>query len=154
MPQDDENKAVILLCSLPDSWDGVVTTINTSVIGKNKLVYDEVASTLLSEDMRRTNKESSSCDALTMVSTKNRGRTQQRGRNNNNNRRSQSARRSQSRGRQNGCWFCGKAGHVRKDCIKYNRAQEKVLDSGENIIYDPSDGVLVLQQVTQLRVHG
>ena len=85
MPQDDENKAVILLCSLPDSWDGVVTTISTSVIDKNKLVYDEVASTLLSEDMRRTNKESSSGDTLTMVSTENRGRSQHRGRNNNNN---------------------------------------------------------------------
>jgi len=93
MPQDDENKVVILLCSLPDSWDGVVTTISTSVTGKNKLVYDEVASTLLSEDMRRTNKESSFGDALTMVSTENRGRTQHRGRNNDNNQRSQSTRR-------------------------------------------------------------
>ena len=27
MPQDDENKAVILLCSLLDSWDGVVIAI-------------------------------------------------------------------------------------------------------------------------------
>ena len=46
MPQDDENKAVILLCSLPDSWDGVVTSINTSVSSKKNLVYDEVVATL------------------------------------------------------------------------------------------------------------
>ena len=92
MPQDDENK-VVILCSLPNSWDSVVTSINTFVTGKNKLVYDEVVSTFLSEDMRRTNKESSSGDVLTMVSTKNRGRTQHRGRNNNKCR-SQLARRS------------------------------------------------------------
>ena len=66
------------------SQDGVVTTVNTFVTGKNKLVYDEVASSLLSEDMRRTNKESSSGDAVTMVSMEIRERTQHRGRNNNN----------------------------------------------------------------------
>ena len=86
MPQDDQNKAVIFLCSLLDSWDGVVMSINTSVSGKNKLVYDEVVATFLSEDMRRRNKDSSSTDALTMVNTKNRGEIHQRGRSNYNHR--------------------------------------------------------------------
>ena len=75
LPWDDKNKVFILLCSLPNSWDGVVTLVNTSITDKNKLVYDEVISTLLSEDMRRTNKEFPSNDALTMVSIENSGRT-------------------------------------------------------------------------------
>ena len=75
MNQDDEDKAVLLLCSLPNSWDGVVTLVSTSITNKNKLVYDEVVSTFLSEDTRRTNKEFPSNNALTMVSTENSGRT-------------------------------------------------------------------------------
>ena len=82
MTQDDESKAIILFYSLPNSWDPVVTTISTSNSSKSKLVYDEVMTTLHSEDMQRSNKESSSNEALTAVSTENRGRSQNRGRNN------------------------------------------------------------------------
>lgn len=60
MTQDDESKVVLLLCSLPSSWDGVVTTVSTSISGKNKLVLNDVAATLLSEDLRRKNDEPSS----------------------------------------------------------------------------------------------
>ena len=51
MTQDDEAKVIILLCSLPDSWDPVVTAVCTANSTKTKLAYDEVVSTLLSEDM-------------------------------------------------------------------------------------------------------
>lgn len=95
MTQDDENKAILLLCSLPSSWDGIVTAVSTLISGKNKLVFDDVAATLLSEDLRRKNEEPSSDEALTIVNSDNRGRSHNRG-NNNHNRRSQSARRSKS----------------------------------------------------------
>lgn len=72
MTQDDENKAVLLLCSLPSSWDGVVTVVSTLVFDKNKLFFDDVAVTILSEGMRRKNQESSSGEALTVVSIDNR----------------------------------------------------------------------------------
>ena len=58
MTQDDEAKAIILLCSLPDSWDLVNIVVSTLNSTKSKLAYDEVVSTLLSEDMRRSNKDS------------------------------------------------------------------------------------------------
>lgn len=103
MIQDDESKAIILLCSLPDSWDPVVTAVSTSNSTKSKLAYDEVVATLLSEDMRRSNKDSSSGDALTMVNTERRGRSQHRGNQNYNQRRSKSPNRSKSRGRNGEC---------------------------------------------------
>ena len=83
MTQDDENKAIILLCSLSGSWDGVVTTISTSVSTKSKVILDDVAFTLLSEDMRRRNQETSSVDALTMVSIETKGRSHHRCKNHN-----------------------------------------------------------------------
>ena len=142
MTQDNENKVVLLLCSLPNRWDGLVIVVSTSASSTKKLVFDEVSATLLSKDLRRKNDEPSSGNTLTMVSTKNRGRSQYRDRNNYN-QRSQSGRRSQSR-RQNGCYFCGKAGHVKKDCRKYKKTQEKVLDRQANKVHDKDDGILVL----------
>lgn len=133
-----ESKAIILLCSLPDSWDPVVTTVSTSKSSKHKLVYDEIVATLLSEDMQRSNKESSSGEALTAVSIKNRGR-------NNHHRRSKSASHSKSKERKGGdCWFCRKSGHVKKDCRGYKRAQERVRESQANNVYDKDDSVLIL----------
>lgn len=81
MTQDDENKAVLLLCSLPSSWDGVVTTVSTSLSDKNKLVFDDVMATLLNKDMRRKNDEGSSGEALTVVNTEYRGRSHNIGKN-------------------------------------------------------------------------
>ena len=51
MTQDDVSKAIILLCSLLDGCNIVVTVVSTSSSSKRKLVYDEVMATLLSEDM-------------------------------------------------------------------------------------------------------
>lgn len=143
MTQDDERKVVLLLCSLPSSWDGIVIVISTSIFSKNKLVFNVVVATLLSEDLRRKNEEPSSGEAVMVVNTKNRGRSHNRGKNNYH-RHSKSARRSKSRNKNGDCWFCGKVGHVKKDCRNYIRAQEKVWDSEENIVYDKDDSVLIL----------
>ena len=124
MTQDDESKAIILLCSLPDSWDPIVIAVSTSNSSKSKLVYDEVMATLLSEDMQTSNKESSSGETLTTFSTKNRRRSQNRG-SNNRHIRSKSARHLKLGERKGGdCWFYGKIGHVKKECRAYKRAQE------------------------------
>jgi len=103
------------------------------------MVYDEVMGTLLSEDMQRSNKESSSYEALTAVNTENRGRSQNRERNNHH-RRSKSAKRSKSREKKGeDCWFFGKSGHLKRDCRGYKRAQEQVRESQANTIYDKDD---------------
>jgi hypothetical protein len=45
----DEDKCISLLCSLPDLWYSLVVAIGSNT---NSLKFDEVVSSLLSEDMR------------------------------------------------------------------------------------------------------
>ena len=52
---DEEDKAFILLSSLPESYDHIVTTM---LYGKETLILEEVALTLLSNEIReRPNQE-------------------------------------------------------------------------------------------------
>ena len=49
---EDEIKALILMSSLPDSWDTVVATISSSR-GSEKLKFDEIRDVVLSESIRK-----------------------------------------------------------------------------------------------------
>ncbi|MCO5549426.1 hypothetical protein L7F22_002897 [Adiantum nelumboides] len=49
---DDEMKAIFLLCSLPPSWDILCTVVSKSALN-GMLVYIDITSSLLSEEMRR-----------------------------------------------------------------------------------------------------
>jgi hypothetical protein len=100
----DEDKCISLLCSLPDSWDSLVVAIGSNT---TSLKFDEVVSSLLSEEMRWKNMEGQTLFA--------RGRSQER------NRSKSSSGRSKSKGRSKSprkfvkvCWRCGKEGHYKK----------------------------------------
>ena len=47
---DDEIKALLILSSLPESWEGIVTAVSSSARGK-KLRYDEVRDLVLGEEI-------------------------------------------------------------------------------------------------------
>jgi hypothetical protein len=105
----DEDKCINLLCSLPDSWDSLVVAICSNTTALN---FDEVVSSLLSEEMRQKNMEGQSIDALFA-----RGHSHER------NRSKSSSGRSKSKGRSKSlrkfvkvCWRCGKEGHYKKQC--------------------------------------
>eukprot|EP00253_Pinus_taeda_P030467 PITA_30467 len=51
----DEDKCISLLCSLPGSWDSLVIVIGSNATA---LQFDEIVSSLLTEEMRRKNMES------------------------------------------------------------------------------------------------
>eukprot|EP00253_Pinus_taeda_P021625 PITA_21625 len=105
---ESEDKAITLLCSLPKSWDHFVTSISLS--SSETLEFDDVVASLLSEETRkRSNLETSTSEAL-MV----RGRSKER------RFKRQSNSRSKSKGKKSKvkCWFCGKSGHLEKDCWK------------------------------------
>jgi hypothetical protein len=68
----NEYKCISLLCSLPDSWDSLVVSRGSNTTA---LKFDEVVSSLLSEEMRRKNMEGQSTDTLFA-----RGRSQKRNR--------------------------------------------------------------------------
>jgi hypothetical protein len=57
----DEDKCISLLCSLPDLWDSIVVAIGSNT---TSLKFDEVVSSLLSEEMRQKNMEGQSTNTL------------------------------------------------------------------------------------------
>ena len=57
----NEDNCISLLCSLPNSWDSLVVLIGSNAIAMN---FDEIVSSLLSEEMRRKNMEGQNGDAL------------------------------------------------------------------------------------------
>jgi hypothetical protein len=70
---EDEDKEVTLLCSLPKSWDHLVTTVWFNTL--DAIDYDTIVGSLLSEKIRRRyDKETSTAEALVV-----RGRSTKRG---------------------------------------------------------------------------
>jgi len=49
---DDEDRAIILLCSLPESYEHLVTTLT---YGKKDVKVDEIVTALLAHEQRRKN---------------------------------------------------------------------------------------------------
>ena len=52
MDFDDEVRALLILCSLPERWNGLVMAVNNSVSSSNNLKFDDVVGVILSEEMR------------------------------------------------------------------------------------------------------
>eukprot|EP00253_Pinus_taeda_P006999 PITA_06999 len=59
----DDDKCISLLCSVPDSWDSLVIAIGSNATA---LQFDEIVSSLLTEEMRQKNMESHNGDALSI----------------------------------------------------------------------------------------
>ena len=71
---DEEDKCITLLSSLSDSWDNLIVTIGSS--SQATLKFDEIVSSILSEEMRPKTMDNHSMDALSV-----RGRPQERNKN-------------------------------------------------------------------------
>ena len=50
---DEEIRALLILCSLPESWNSLVMDVNNFVPGSSMLKYDDVIDVVLSEETRR-----------------------------------------------------------------------------------------------------
>jgi hypothetical protein len=106
----DEYKYIILLCSLPKSWDSLVVAIGSNT---TSLKFDEVVSSLLSKEMRHNNMEGQSIDALFA-----RGHSQERNISKSSSGRYNSKGRYKSLGKFIKVWWrCGKEGHYKRQCI-------------------------------------
>ena len=73
---DDEVRALLFLCSFPESWNGLVMVISNFVSGSSTLKFDDVVSAILSEEMRRKSFGETSGNAL---SEESRGKRMERG---------------------------------------------------------------------------
>lgn len=73
---DDEVRALLFLCSLPESWNDLVMAISNSVSGSSTLKFDDVVGAILSKEMRWKSSGEISRNAL---SAESRGRKMERG---------------------------------------------------------------------------
>ena len=103
---EEEDKVVTLLCSLPNSWDHIVTSISFSTA--DVLEYDSVVSALLTEEVRRKSSSEISTPEAMVARGRSRERTQS----------SNGKSRSKSKGGKIKArfWYCNKVGHLKKDC--------------------------------------
>ncbi|KAF6170559.1 hypothetical protein GIB67_031967 [Kingdonia uniflora] len=88
---EDEDKMLQLIWSLPSSFKHLQPTL---MYGNETLSFEEVTSTLLSEERRLKGSESFGENSAMVVSGK----------------------KSFNRFRKGTCWSCGKSGHYRSDC--------------------------------------
>jgi hypothetical protein len=107
---DDELKALLLMTSLPPSWETFVTTVyNASTV---VVKYFEITRSILSEDARRKTFVQNSSNEAYIVQSGDRqqhgGRSSSRGPNSTRNR-------SKSGGSLT-CNYCKKPGHIKADC--------------------------------------
>ncbi|CAN1285750.1 Retrovirus-related Pol polyprotein from transposon TNT 1-94, partial [Linum perenne] len=109
----DDDKALLLLNSLPESYEFLTTTL---LHGKSEISFDDVSNALMNNEVRRKDKGSyreSSSDALIV-----------RGRTNSRKKGEYGRSRSKSRGKsvehkklgRDECAYCRKKGHWKKDC--------------------------------------
>ena len=50
---DEEIRALVILCSLPESWNSLVMVVSNFVPGSSTLKYHDVISVILSEETCR-----------------------------------------------------------------------------------------------------
>ena len=116
---EDEDKVLLLLASLPASFDHLVTTL---MYGKETIVLEEVTSALLSHVKMKQDGDGSQADGLIVKSkSSNRGRSRSRGQNSNRNR-------SQSKScakKDVECFYCHKKGHYKNQCKELKEYLEK-----------------------------
>ena len=115
---DDEVFALLVLASLPQSWETLKIAITNTA--PNGIVNMElVKSSILNEEMRRRSQASSSSSQSDVMVAEYRGRRQSREQNS----------RGKSRGKSNKyanvkCHHCKKKDHIKKFCRKFKKKQE------------------------------
>jgi hypothetical protein len=145
---NDEVRALIILCSFLESWNGLVMAINNFVTGSNTLKFDDVVGVILSEEMRHKSTGETLGNALNM---ENRGRQKDKGKGLGN-RKNYRKGRSKSRLGNIECWNCGKKGHMKKDCKapKKQRDGQQAKNHEANVTGDVLQDTLIISWVVDL----
>ena len=104
---DDELQALLLLSSLPDSWETFVVSLSNST-PNGVLQLAMVKDSLLNEETRRKDMGKDIAHALV---TEKKGRSKSRSSKG----RGKSRSRSESKGKFK-CFYCDKEGHIKRNC--------------------------------------
>ena len=119
----ENERAELLLQSLPDSYDHLIINITNNNIA-DSLHFDDVAGAIIEEESRRKNKEEmleKQAEALVMA----RGRSMERGSSG-----SQDHGRSKSQRKKNfKCCSCSMRGHYKRECWNNKRNGEKTSEA-------------------------
>ncbi|KAJ4708838.1 Retrovirus-related Pol polyprotein from transposon TNT 1-94 [Melia azedarach] len=124
---DEEDQALLLLCSLPSSYEHFVDTL---LYGRNNITMEDVKVALNSKELnKRTEREREEEEGLNA-----RGRPKKKETRNKN------QGKSKSKTKKRKCFFCHKEGHLIKDCPEKKKKKEKQSQNGDAAIaYDVSD---------------
>ena len=99
---DEQIRALLILCSFPERWNGLLMAVSNFVPGSGTLKYDDVIGVILSEETHR--KSSGGSTSGSSLNAQSSSRTTKRGINSKNHGKSRGkskGRRSQSRGPNN-----------------------------------------------------
>uniref|UniRef100_A0A2N9EY29 CCHC-type domain-containing protein n=1 Tax=Fagus sylvatica TaxID=28930 RepID=A0A2N9EY29_FAGSY len=135
---DAEIRILIVLASLPNSWEAMRMAVSNSA-RKGKLKYNDIRDLILGEEVRRRDagETSSSGSALNLET---RGREKDRNYNRDRSKSRKGRSKSKPR-RQLECWNCGKTGHIRKNCRELKKKNEN--DSANVVTEEVHDALLL-----------
>ena len=138
---DDEICALIVLASLPNSWEAMRMIVSNST-GKEKLKYNDIQNLILAEEIRRRDaSETSGSSSALNLETKGRGNDRNSNRDRSKSRNSNQNRSKSRSGQQVQCWNCGKTGHFRKQCKSPKKKNE---DNFANVVTEEVQDALLL----------
>ena len=144
---DDEDAALILLVSLPNSYENFVESF---VFGKDSLTLEEVKATLYTRELRLK----ATCDNKNygsgLVVRSGRNSRKNKGSNNSNSSRSDTcnSRDGSSNTKTIICYHCQEPGHFRSKCPELkNKSHATVVESKQNKSYDSEEDLALISCV-------
>ena len=128
---EDEDKAMMLLTSLPASYKQLVTTL---LYGKETLELEEILEALLDHyQWKHKDSAESSGEGLVVKGYQDRGRKKDK------NDKSVKGR-SKSKSKTVKCYKCQKKGHIKRNCLEWNKGKEESSTSANIVADSESDG--------------
>lgn len=119
---EEPDKITHLFMTLPNSYNGVITAVETLAEDNINLTF--VKTRLLDHEVKLTNeRRDTSLKALQLESTKTAGSSYSKGNLNRRHSHAKSFKTKNNKHKFTRCHFCGRKGHLKKDCFYNKRAQ-------------------------------